>query len=344
VATRAGTDVAPTADQVATTRLVTAWYLERYHGTSDDPGVVGMFTDPARVGHFAVAREALEAEAPEALFSLLVATTMFQRRQDLQIMRILRGISAQDASGLANSAELLAAADACGCDAARSLHLLLGQCDLRKDEGGQGACSHSPDTACAPKRHAVLLKRYGHFGKVPTSLALTLRAEGVSSLAELRRRCIADSGTPAEAARALEMALCRSWRVSDKIAAMYLSMLSNPDLWPGDAPWADGLDWRRWVVIDSNVDLFLASIGYTGFGTYEARRAFLVTVSAGIDLNELKPGLNPNNPRIIQQAAYLFMSVTNRRAFARDCSKESGACTRCAPALSQRCGMRRAEK
>ena len=154
---------------------MTAWYLSRYHGTPDDPGVVGMFTDPDRVGHFAVTRDALEAEAPEALFSLLVATTMFQRRQDLQIMRVLRGISAQEAAVLTSSAGLLAAADACGCDAARALDRLLGQCDLRKDEDGQGACSYSPDTVCAPKRHAVLLKRYGHFGKVPTSLALTLR-------------------------------------------------------------------------------------------------------------------------------------------------------------------------
>jgi hypothetical protein len=325
---------------VATTRIVTAWYLARYHGTPDDPGVVGMFTDPDRVGHFAVTREALEAEAPEALFSLLVATTMFQRRQDLQIMRVLRGISAQDAAVLGNSAGLLTAADACGCDAARALDRLLGQCDLRKDEGGQGACSYSPDTACAPKRHAVLLKRYGHFGKVPTSLALTLRAEGVSDLGELRRRCIGESATPAAASLALEAALCRSWRVSDKIAAMYLSMLSNPDLWPVKAPWSDGLDWRRWVVIDSNVDLFLASIGYAGTGTYEARRAFLVALSAEVDLNELKPGLCSNNPRIVQQAAYLFMSVTNRRALARDCSKEYGACAVCPADLARGCGMR----
>jgi len=317
---QAGTSAAPTDYQVETTRLVTAWYLGRFHGTPDDPGVVGMFTDPARVGHFAVAREALEAEAPEALFSLLVATTMFQRRQDLQIMRVLRGISAQDAHALANSARLLAAADACGCDAARDLDRLLGQCDLRKDDSGEGACFYSPDTACAPKRHAVLLKRYGHFGKVPTSLALILRAEGVSDLAHLRRRCIAESATSAAAALALETALCRSWRVSDKIAAMYLSMLSNPDLWPAKAPWSDGLDWRRWVVIDSNVDLFLASIGYAGPKTYAARRAFLVSLSARIDLSELKPGLCRNNPRIVQQAAYLFMSVTNRRALARDLS------------------------
>jgi hypothetical protein len=340
---RAGTVATPTAAQVATSRLVTAWYLTRYHETSDDLGVVGTFTDPSRVGYFAVTREALEAEAPDALFSLLVATTMFQRRQDQQIMRVLRGISAKDVAMLTSSAALLAAADHCGCDAVRGLVPLLGRCDLRKDDSGQGVCSYSPDTACAPKRHAVLLKRYGHFGKVPTSLALMLRAEGVTDLAELRRRCIAESATPEAASLALEAALCRSWRVSHKIAAMYLSMLSNPDLWSANAPWAEGLDWRRWVVIDSNVDLFLASIGYAGAQTYEARRAFLTALSAEIDLRELKPGLCSQNPRIVQQAAYLFMSVTNRRAIARDCSKEIGACTGCPLELSARCGLRRAE-
>ena len=30
---------------------------------------------------------------------------------------------------------------------------------------GLGACSANPDTACHLKRHTVLLKRYGHFGK-----------------------------------------------------------------------------------------------------------------------------------------------------------------------------------
>jgi hypothetical protein len=167
-----------------------------------------------------------------------------------------------------------------------------------------------------------------------------LRAEGVSDLAELRRRCIAHSATPEAAARALEVALCRSWRVSDKIAAMYLSMLANPDLWPSGAPWSAGLDWRRWVVIDSNVDHFLESIGYSGHGTYHARRAFLVALAAEINLSEMKPGLQSFNPRIVQQAAYLFMSVSNRRSLARDCSKDAGACAHCPPWLAGHCALR----
>jgi hypothetical protein len=186
---------------------------------------------------------------------------------------------------------------------------ILTRCDLRKDDARQGACDLAPSVACLPKRHAVLLKRYGHFGKVPTALALNLNAHGVSDLTALRRGCIEATGSPAAAAKCLEDALCKSWRVSDKISAMYLSMLSNPDLWPGRPPWTEGLDWTRWVVIDSNVDLFLKWLDYDGVGTYAARRDFIRAIARKIDLTSMKAGLRAFNPRIVQQAGFLFMSA-----------------------------------
>ncbi|MCY1072540.1 hypothetical protein OV090_47780 [Nannocystis sp. RBIL2] len=320
---------------------MTAWYLERYHGSDDDVGVVGMFTDQARVGHFAVPRASLEAEDPDALFRVLVATTMFQRRQDVQIMRVLRGIAPRDVEQLTSAATLLASAKNCGCPAALSLEGLLAQCDLRKDDLRRGTCDFAPSIACLPKRHAVLLKRYGHFGKVPTALALNLKAHNASDLASLRRGCIEATGSPEAAAECLEDALCKSWRVSDKISAMYLSMLSNPDLWPGRAPWTDGLDWTRWVVIDSNVDLFLGWLGYDGLGTYAARREFIHAIARQIDLKSMKAGLQAFNPRIVQQAGFLFMSAANRRSTDRDCSKEAGACGRCPKQISRACPLNR---
>ncbi len=328
----------PTASQVGAARAVTRWYLERYHDTPHDVGVASMFTDPGRVGAFAVAEADLAAGEPDALFKVLVATTMFQRRQDLQIMRVLRGLGQEDVEELTSPARLLALAGQSGCPNATSLSGLLTRCDLRKDERRLGACHAQPSIECAPKRHAVLLKRYGHFGKVPTGLALALRERDCADLGELRERALRAGDGPSDAAARLEAALCAAWRVSDKIAAMFLSAVSNPDLCPGIAPWEQGLDWRRWVVIDSNVDLFLRWIGYDGPMTYGARRAFLIALAARVDISSIKPSLRADNPRIVQQAAYLFMSVTNRRASAADCARE-GVCESCSPTLASGCGL-----
>lgn len=327
--------------QVRKTREVTRWYLGLYHDTPDDIGVVRMFADPAKVGNFAILISDIQHGQPSALSRLLMATVMFQRRQDLQIMRVLRGISAADADELSSVPTLLALARDCGCPHLESNATLLAGCNLRKDLNGQGTCGAEPEIRCAPKRHAALLKRYGHFGRVPTSLALNLGAWGAADLSELRLRALNEGASPADAAARLERMLCGSWRVSDKIAAMYLSMLSNPDLCPGVAPWEPGLDWTRWVVIDSNVDLFLSWLGYEGFGTYSARRTFLQSLANEVDLSELKPGLRSYNPRIVQQAAYLFMSVTNRRAIEADCSRRSGACDACPDPLPDGCPSRR---
>lgn len=301
-----------------------------------------MFCDPAKVGAFAVSEAALAAGDGDALFRVLVATTMFQRRQDLQIMRVLRGISEEDADELCSADRLLELAASSGCAHAHSLVGLLGTCDLGKDrQTKQGVCGAEPAIRCALKRHTVLLKRYGHFGKVPTSLALMLRAQGVPDLPTLRARVLADAGSPAQAAEALERALCAAWRVSDKIAAMYLSMLTNPDLCPGLAPWREGVDHSHYVVIDSNVDLFLKAIGYGGPWTYQARRAFIQALSRRVALREMKPSVQNYNPRLVQQAMYLFMSEAHRRNIARDCGHLGApACGACPAGIRSICPRR----
>lgn len=119
---------------------------------------------------------------------------------------------------------------------------------------------------------------------------------------------------------------------------MFLSMVTNPDLSRGLAPWTRGLDWTYYVVVDSNVDLFLTSIGYRGGGSYDARRDFIRELSRGIDLTEFDETLRPYNPRLVQQAMYLFMSTANRRAAANDCMHLAPtACATCPRALRSRC-------
>lgn len=332
----------PTPAQIEAARAVTAWYMALYHGTRDDPGVGEMFCDPNRIGSFALPRDALAAGEASALFRLVVAVAMFQRRGDLQIEAVLRGIPAAAAEELCCAPRLLELADRCVCPHARTLDALLTRCDLRKDPAtGLGTCGAAQAVPCALKSHTVLLKRYGHFGKVPTSLALMLRERGVPDLPALRALALAEGRDPDDVAVRLESMLCRAWRVSDKIAAMALSILTNPDLSPGLAPWVEGVGWRRYVVIDSNVDLFLRRVGYPGPWTYAARRAFISALAAEVDLASMKPGVQAFNPRLVQQAMYLSQSVLNRRARARDCTHLGGvSCHTCRVGAMQLCPLR----
>lgn len=198
----------PRANQVAATKAVVRWYLAHHFGRATDPGVVEMFCDPVRVGAFAVDRRALRAGRGDALFRLLVATAMFQRRQDVQILRILRGMSSDDANEIADAERLLLLVDESTCENMRTTAAIAERCDLAKDPRTRlGCCSANTNVACHLKRHTVLLKRYGHFGKVPTSIALMVREAGVEDLSALRRKVMAVERDPLLRAQALEREL-----------------------------------------------------------------------------------------------------------------------------------------
>jgi len=296
-----------------------------------------MFMDPARVGLFAIDPDDFSRGEPAALFRLLVACAMFQRLRDQQILRILRDMPRDDAAEIGSASRLLVLADASPCSHTRSTTDLRERCDLGKDERGAGRCSAAPNIACHLKRHTVAMKRYGHFGKMPTSIALAIRETGADSLDALYRGVLRQHRTRLARAVALESALCAAWRVHRKIASMFLSIVANPDL-SDNPPWSDGIDWSYFVVIDSNVDLFLASIGYTGTKTYDARREFVRRLARGIDLRTLDRTLRSFNPRLVQQALYLFMSASNRRIAEDDCVQRAPAmCMECPSALAERC-------
>lgn len=301
-----------------------------------------MFCDPEKVGHFAVTPRELEAGDGGALFRLLIAIAMFQRRQDVQILRILRAQSASRVRELTNSRTLLRLADQGRCPHRRTNEALVSRCDLSKRDG-IGVCGQRPRTPCELKVHTVWLRRYGHFGKVPTSIALMLRERGVPDLSALRAQVLASAPSPSAAAEELERALCAAWRVNQKIANMFLSLVSNPDLLEGwTAPWAAGLDWTRFVVVDSNVDLFLRTIDYEGPRSYDGRRAFVRALARRIDLREFDRRVSEYNPRLLQQALYLFMSSTNRRALPRDCSRAAPiSCAGCPSLISSVCALAR---
>ena len=341
----ASPETTPTSKQVATTHAVTEWYLRSYFRTPEDVGVTQMFCRRDRVGEFAVDQDALKAGEPAALFRLLVTMTMFQRRSDLQIMRVLQGIEADDAQEMTDAERLLALADN-GCEHSRTLDALLRRCDLAKSkETRLGICGRNPAMRCHLKHHTELLKRYGHFGKMPTSVALMLRANQVPDLRVLRRAVWSRTDDPTTRAVALGEALSRAWRISEKIASMFLSAVSNKDLNGPLAPWAEGVDASHFVVVDSNVDLYLAAIGYSGPKTYRARREFVQALARRVCLDWISPGLDSYNPRIVQQGVYMFMSESNRRANDRDCSlSEPSPCGTCPPILAAPCPRRRSAR
>jgi hypothetical protein len=268
---------------------------------------------------------------------------MFQRRSDQQIMRVLRGIAKEDAYEMTNAEVLLKLSDSLQCSNAQQLSTLKEHCDLAKDQKSkQGFCNANPEISCHMKRHTELLKRYGHFGKVPTSMALALRDNGVSNLEELKNYIWKHSKCPTARAVALEEAISCSWRVSKKIAAMFLSAVSNRDLSGDLAPWSEGVDTCRFVVIDSNVDLFLKVTGYNGPMSYEARSEFIRTLSRRVRLDDYHSELKRYNPRIVQQAIFMFMSESNRRAISRDCSNsEQRDCQTCSSSLAVICSKNR---
>lgn len=313
------------------------WYFEWHFRSATEPGTLGMFASKKLLGAAATSERAVAANDARALFRLFVATAMFQRQRDVQVQRILRSLPPREAAALLDPDELVTAARTSPCRNLRSLTALHEACDLTK-EGSTPVCGANPRAACPLKKHARLLRRYGDFGKLPTSAALVVAEEG--SLPKLRARVLREFGDPRERALQLEAAVSRVWRVSTKIAAMFLSCVANPDLSP-DAPWADGLDWTHFVVIDSNVDAFLRKIGYVGGEDYESRRRFVRELAAGIDLRALDGRVRHSfNPRLVQQAMYLFMSTPNRRVAERDCSRlGSVECSRCPPILSRWCGL-----
>ncbi len=264
---------------------------------------------------------------------------MFQRLKDTYVKRILRRIPPDRAAELTDEHWLRSRAAGSGCPASGSTELLRTVCDLSKTADGQsGICSVGQGRACFLHQHTVLLRRYSHFGKVPTSIALAIREAGAAHIGELHALAI-EGRSPDQAALWLEAALTRAWRVSDKIAAMFLSLVCNPDLGSG-APWSAGVDWTHFVVIDVNVDHYLRATGYSGPWTYRARRAFIRDLAFAIRLDDLDSSLQRTNPRLVQQALYLFMSSSNRRELPVDCLHRQGACRECRPELAQICPVR----
>ena len=76
--------------------------------------------------------------------------------------------------------------------------------------------------------------------------------------------------------------------------------------------------------------MFLGAIGYSGGGSYDARRELVQWLARRVDVSSLRPDLCAYNPRIAQSAAFVFVSASNRRAASCDRSRDRPAMSRAA--------------
>ncbi len=299
-----------------------------------------MYCDRSRLGHFAAAPAKFTCGDGPTLFRLLIASAMFQRRTDQRVFQFLRGLTRAQVADLSDPHSLLSRAKASPCQCLHGLGELHGSCDLTKQgDPPVGACRAAPGTRCPPKRHTVLLRRYPDFGKMPSSAALALYDRGEGGLARFYREVTSVTRDRRARGALLLQRVRQVWRIDVKIASMFLAALTNPDLGGPRPPWAAEIEFTDFIVIDSNVDRFLGLLGVAARGaSYDARRRVVLRVAERTPLDEMKPGLRPFNPRLVQQAMYVFMNASNRQATPTDCMHAGeAACRTCDRALVRFC-------
>ncbi len=322
-----------------TTALIVSWYLRYVWKQPHDGGLFPWLSNRDLLGDMAVEQQAVGKGDDRALFHALITLAMFQRLRDTYVARILRSIPKADAEELTSSSQLYQLAKASGCVHSGTQEGLLKVCDLAKEkETRLATCSANPTCDCHLKRHTTLLRRYGHFGKIPTSAALALFEAWEGSLSALHVRVLREHDSPLDRARALEAEISRVWRVNKKVASMFLSVVSAPDLGLETPPWQEGIDWSWFLPIDVNIDKFLFSMGWAGPWSYDARRQAVLSLSRKVALSRIHSGLRDYNPRLVLQAINRFMSSSNRREAATDCSHLAPvSCATCPPALRGLC-------
>jgi hypothetical protein len=296
---------------------IVRWYAATAYGRWEGPDVLPYYCDPARVGRFAVAPAALAAGDEAALFQILVTMAMYQSRRDVDIMAIQRRMPARAAEALTSARRLRVLADDGRCDLPRDLARFDDECDVRRDfERGDATCGYRPRTTCHVKLASVAIGRMGDLGKLPASAWLHVsHAGGLTSLFERAT----NAATPAAAADQLVDDLSRIYRIGVKLATMYVSALTTPDLAPGLTPWSPRVDGNHLVVVDANVGRVIDALRTRGPKTYAAKAAWFRRAAAKIDLRKIRPDWPRSSPRLVQQAVYVYRSRSNRLAAGDTC-------------------------
>lgn len=316
--------------QVATVERIVGWYFRTAFGRWEGPGVVPFYCDRERVGHFAVDHERLAAGHPNALFRLLVLLAMYQGRRDTLLMAHQRGMSLQTVALLTSRTSLSrrVARSRCrwlhpGADFERG-------CSVMK-AGAVVDCRERPGSSCHVKEASAVLGRMGDMGKLPTSAWRLLGND--SDFTRLLDQVCESATEPSERAQLAVDRISAVWRVGRKLATLYVSVLATPQLAPGLSPWHPHLDGHALVVIDTNVQRLVDGLRRgRPSRTYAARKAWIRSVAARLDLTQFSSSVPSYSPRLVQQAMYWFGSRSNRIAYGDPCAAE-----RCGDCDSQVC-------
>lgn len=317
---------------------IVVWYMATAQGRWEGPGVRPFYADPTRVGRFAVDLDAVAARDPAALFQLLVTLAAYQSRRDVDIMAIQRSTNARQAVAMTSPRRLQVLVEGTRCTNLRDASTFDRACDVRRDFArGRATCDAHPRTPCHVKDATSAIRRMGDLGKTPTSAWLHLGPDGFAGWFD--ETC---AGTHDPHARANNMVsrVAGIYRIGVKLASMFVTALSVPELSIGVAAWAPDLDGSRIVVVDANVGHAIRKWRRgRGVNTYAANARWFVGASSKIDLSRLRSGLPAASPRFVQQAVYLFRSRSNRVAHGDACA--TAACASCP---SELCPFRSAHR
>jgi hypothetical protein len=298
---------------------IVAWYLATAFGRWEGPGIRPFYADPARVGAFAVNLEAVAARDPEALFQVLVTLAAYQSRRDVDIMAIQRATPARQATAMISSRRLQVLVDRATCRNLHDASTFDQACDVRRDFARERAtCDTHPRIACHVKDATMAIARMGDMGKTPTSAWLHLRDGGLARwFVEV---CAASNDAHARASAMIDR-VASIYRIGVKLASMFVTALTVPELGIGVAAWTPELAGSRIVVVDGNVaHAIRAWRRGRGAHTYAANAHWLVSAATKINLSRMHAGLPRSSPRFVQQAVYLFRSRFNREAYGDTCA------------------------
>jgi hypothetical protein len=204
-------------------------------------------------------------------------------------------------------------------------------CNVAK-AGKKVDCGYRPGVVCHVKDATVAFNRMGDMGKLPTSAWLHLWRHG--GLGLVLNEVLQQEKQPTKRAMLLVEKVSSVHRVGRKLATMFVSALSTPQLAPGLTPWFPDVDGNELVIVDTNVARAVDALRQSSASTtYDARERWIREQSSRIDLRQFHRGVPSYSPRLVQQALYMFCSKSNRVARADVCSGADEPCVNCATTL-----------